>query len=303
MTAIEIHELTKRYGTTTALDALTLSVADGEVYGFLGPNGAGKSTTIDVLMDFVRPTSGDVRVLGFDPRDDVVEVHRRVGILPDRFQVYDRLTGRAHLEYVIDSKSADDDPATLLERVGLADAGDQRASDYSRGMQQRLALAMALVGEPDLLILDEPFSGLDPHGARRIREIVYEENERGATVFFSSHVLGQVEFVCDRIGILDEGRLLAEGTIDGLRERAGVQSTLRFPLSPTEIDDSRLDRLAEIDGVTAVDSARDQISVRTDSPEARLPVVQHLASSSDVDRFSIREPSVEDIFVSYTDAQ
>ncbi|WP_157533111.1 AAA family ATPase, partial [Haloferax profundi] len=112
-----------------------------------------------------------------------------------------------------------DDPEAVLERVGLEDAVDDNASDFSRGMEQRLALAMALVGEPELLILDEPFSGLDPHGVRRVRQIVHKENERGATVFFSSHVLGQVELVCDRVGILHEGKLIAEGTVGALRDR------------------------------------------------------------------------------------
>jgi ABC-2 type transport system ATP-binding protein len=173
-------------------------------------------------MDYLRPTTGSISVLGQDPQRDVVDVHTRVGILPDRYSLYDDLTARQHLELVINTKRASDSPAVLLERVGLDDVDEQSVGTFSQGMEQRLALAMALVGEPDLLILDEPFTGLDPHGVRTVRELVHEENNRGAAVFFSSHVLGQVEFVCDRIGILHEGRLVAEGTIDSLRAETNV---------------------------------------------------------------------------------
>jgi ABC-2 type transport system ATP-binding protein len=205
-----------------AVEDLDLTVERDEIYGFLGPNGAGKSTTIGVLMDYIRPSSGRVRVLDRDPQSDVVDVHDRLGILPDRYSLYDDLTARQHLRFVIDTKRAGDSPETLLERVGLEDAVDQSVTTFSQGMEQRLALAMALVGEPELLVLDEPFTGLDPHGVRTVREIVHAENDRGAAVFFSSHVLGQVELVCDRIGILHEGRLVAEGSIEELRTETGV---------------------------------------------------------------------------------
>ncbi|WP_435066722.1 ABC transporter ATP-binding protein [Haloplanus sp. C73] len=219
---IDTDGLTKRYGATVAVDSLDLTVASDEIYGFLGPNGAGKSTTIGLLMDYVRPTAGTVRVLGGDPTTDAVAIHRRIGILPDRYSLYDGHTARHHLSLVIDTKGASDAPADLLARVGLSDAIEQDVATFSQGMEQRLALAMALVGDPDLLILDEPFTGLDPHGVRAVRDIIHEENDRGAAVFFSSHVLGQVELVCDRVGILHDGRLAAEGTVDELRTRAGV---------------------------------------------------------------------------------
>jgi ABC-2 type transport system ATP-binding protein len=220
--AIETNGLTKQYGSLRAVDSLDLTVETGETYGFLGPNGAGKSTTIGLLLDYLRPTAGSARVLGRDPRDDVVTIHQRLGVLPDRFGLYEGRSARRHVAFVAETKGRDDDPERLLSRVGLGDTIETPVGEYSRGMEQRLALAMALVGEPELLVLDEPFTGLDPHGARRVREIVHEENERGATVFFSSHVLGQVELVCDRVGVLHDGRLVAEGTIDELRDRADL---------------------------------------------------------------------------------
>jgi ABC-2 type transport system ATP-binding protein len=220
--AIRTDGLTKRYGTTAVVEDLDLTVEADEIFGFLGPNGAGKSTTIGMFVDYVRPTSGRLQVLGRDPRADVVSVHDRIGVLPDRYSLYPDLTARRHLEFVIDTKAADDDPEALLSRVGLSDAVDQLSATFSQGMEQRLALAMSLVGTPELLVLDEPFTGLDPHGVRTVREIVHEERDRGAAVFFSSHVLGQVELVCDRIGILHDGRLVASGSVEELRSQADV---------------------------------------------------------------------------------
>ena len=222
--AIETDGLTKQYGDSTALSELDLTVERGEVYGFLGPNGAGKSTTINLLLNYIKPTAGTARVLGHDPWNDVVACHQRVGICPDRFDTYDDRSARRHLELVIDTKRADDTPRSLLERVGLVDAIDKPAGEFSQGMEQRLALAMSLVGDPDLLVLDEPFTGLDPHGASLVRAVVDAESERGATVFFSSHVLGQVELVCDRVGILHRGRLVAEGSLAELRDRCGLSA-------------------------------------------------------------------------------
>ena len=211
---IETDDLTKRFGDVTAVLDLAFSVHRGEIYGFLGPNGAGKTTTIQLLLSLVRPTSGTTRLFGrtlgahdSDPRD-------RIGVLLADADRYTNLTAREHLAFVDRVKNADSDPDRLCERVGLADAIDRPAGEFSTGMRQRLGLAMALVGEPELLILDEPTSGLDPNGTREFRSIVREENERGATVFFSSHSLDQVQQLCDRVGILDQGQLVAEESID-----------------------------------------------------------------------------------------
>ncbi|ELZ88987.1 ABC transporter ATP-binding protein [Haloferax elongans ATCC BAA-1513] len=238
---IETNGLTKQYGDVRAVDSLDLAIEAGDVYGFLGPNGAGKSTTIGLLLDYLRPTAGTVRVFGTDPQRDPVEIHNRTGVLPDRFGLYEGRSARQHVSFVTETKRVDDDPEALLDRVGLADAIDDDAGEFSKGMEQRLALAMALVGDPDLLVLDEPFTGLDPHGVRRVREIVHEENERGATVFFSSHVLGQVELVCDRVGVLHQGRLVADGTVDELRAAAGTDDDAVIEDVFVELTDARID--------------------------------------------------------------
>ncbi|QHS18155.1 ABC transporter ATP-binding protein [haloarchaeon 3A1-DGR] len=302
MTAIELSGVTKRFGELTAVDDLDLAVEEGDVFGFLGPNGAGKSTTINVLLDFVRPTSGSVRVLGHDAQRDGVAVRERTGVLPEGFDVYDRLTGRQHVEFAVESKEVDDDPDAILERVGLAGDGDRKAGGYSKGMRQRLALGMALVGDPDLLILDEPSSGLDPTGAKEMREIVREEAADGTTVFFSSHVLGQVEAVCDRVGILRDGRLVAEDSIDGLREAVGGDETLIVTVDAATAED--LEGVRAIDGVASAETdGEGTVRVSCDSG-VKTDVIGALeAAGVTVRDFTTQEASLEDLFIAYTEGE
>ncbi|SDL89823.1 ABC-2 type transport system ATP-binding protein [Halogranum gelatinilyticum] len=299
MAAIELTGVTKRYGDVTAVDGLDLTVSEGEVFGFLGPNGAGKSTTINMILDFVGPTEGDLTVLGLDARRDSVAVRQRTGVLPEGFDVYNRLTGRKHVEFAIDSKDADDDPDAILERVGIADAADRKAGGYSKGMRQRLALGMALVGDPDLLILDEPSSGLDPAGAKEMRDIVRTEADRGATVFFSSHVLGQVEAVCDRVGIMREGSLVAEDSIEGLREAAGGEETLEITVDSASTED--VDAVRELDGVVSASGDGGSLTVSCEGG-VKTKVLSTLEDRGvTVKDFETVEASLEDLFLSYTE--
>ncbi|MCG1004513.1 MULTISPECIES: ABC transporter ATP-binding protein [Halobacterium] len=298
MAAIELAGVTKQYGDVTALHDLDLEVQSGEIYGFLGPNGAGKSTTIDILLDFVRPTAGTATVLGLDAHDESLAIRQRIGVLPEGFHVYERLTARQHLQFAIESKGADDDPDALLDRVGIPDAADRKAGGFSKGMQQRLALAIALVGDPDLLILDEPSTGLDPNGAREMREIITEEAERGATVFFSSHILEQVEAVCDRVGILQAGELVAQDTIRGLREAAGTGSTLTVTVG--ELTPDVLEAVEGVPGVTSVDADRDVLTVTTEGASKTDVLDAVEAAGGEVTDFATQEASLDDVFAAYT---
>jgi ABC-2 type transport system ATP-binding protein len=300
MAAIELDGLSKRYGEdVTALRGIDLEVQQGEIFGFLGPNGAGKSTTINILLDFVRPTSGSARVLGLDAQADSQDVRRRTGVLPEGYTVYDRLTGRHHVEFVIESKDADDDPNAILERVGISDAADRKAGGYSKGMRQRLTLGMALVGDPDLLILDEPSTGLDPSGVQDVREIVSEEADRGTTVFFSSHILSQVEAVCDRVGILREGELVAVDTVEGLREASGTEARLR--ISVGEYDAEDVAAVRSLDGVSEVQQGEGQLIVAV-ADGAKTKVLTTLENRGvSVSDFETEEVSLEELFMSYTE--
>lgn len=218
MNAIETTQLTKRYPDAVAVDDLTLQVETGEVFGFVGPNGAGKSTTIALLRDVRRPTAGTATILGHPVRRDHVHLRRRVGVLPERAGLFARLTGIEHLQIAIRAHEGAGTPSALLARVGLSDDGNRRVTTYSTGMAQRLRLAIALVGSPDLLLLDEPAAGLDPAGIRLLRDVITAENDHGTTVFFSSHNLSHVAAVCDRVGFLVDGRLREVLETDGTRE-------------------------------------------------------------------------------------
>ncbi len=297
VSAIDLQGVTKRFGDVTALRSLDLTVEEGEVFGFLGPNGAGKSTAIEIMLGYLSATAGGGRVLGHDVATESVPIRERTGVLPDGFGPLGSMTGRRHVEFAIETKAADDDPDELLERVGVADAADREVSGYSKGMAQRLMLAMALVGDPDLLILDEPTTGLDPNGARRMRRIVEAEAERGATVFFSSHILEQVEAVADRVGILQDGRLVAVDSIGGLRDSTGATGGIE--LTVEGMVDGLAGKLRAVEGVTSVTADGD--SVRVGCPSAVKSAVVHRAHEhATVTDVTTSDASLEDLFVSYT---
>jgi ABC-2 type transport system ATP-binding protein len=299
MAAIQTTALRKEYGDVTALAGLDLEVVEGEVFGFLGPNGAGKSTTIDILLDFVRPTAGDATVLGMDAQERSEAIRQRTGVLPEGYEVYERLTGKQHVDFVIDSKDADEDAWEILDDIGIGDDGQRKAGGYSKGMRQRLLLGMALVGDPDLLILDEPSTGLDPSGVREIREIIRDVAGDGGTVFFSSHILGQVEAVCDRVGILRQGELVAVDTVEGLRDASEVESTLR--VSTRGIVDGALERVRALDGVSEATVHGNEL-VTTVADSSKFAVLSALEGADvQIVDFQTEEASLEELFMSYTE--
>lgn len=299
MSTIHTRSLTRRFGDITAVESLDMEVQEGEIYGFLGPNGAGKSTTINMFLGFTPPSSGSATILGHDIEQESLAIRRSIGVLPEDFGMYNRLTARKHVRFAIDTKGADDDPDDLLERVGLSDAADRKAGGFSTGMKQRVALAMALVGEPDLLILDEPSSGLDPNGAREMREIIHEENERGATVFFSSHIMEQVEAICDRVGILNEGRLVAEDTIDSLKSQFDADA--RMTVTVEAVENGVIPALETLEGVSDVTVDGTSISVILADSTRKAPVINAVEDTGTlVVDITGEEPSLEDLFAAFT---
>ena len=297
--AIQIHDVTKRFGSFTAVDRVDLQIEQGEVFGFLGHNGAGKSTVINMLLDHIRPTAGDLAVFGADCQTDSVEARKHMGVLPDGYGVYSGLTGRQHLQFAMESKGVDGEPLNLLDRVGITEAADRAAEGYSKGMTQRMVFAMALVGEPDLLILDEPTSGLDPAGARSMREIILEENERGATVFFSSHILEQIEAVADRVGIMHQGQLAAVDTIGGLRDMAGGET--RLLIATDNLEDPHIDAVEALDEVDKAGITDEGRLAVTCAKDTKMDVLLALDERGvEVLDLTTEEASLEDLFVEYT---
>lgn len=218
MASIEISGLRKRYwgfrGGTIALDGLDLTVPEGGVFGFLGPNGSGKTTTIRCLLGLVRPTSGSLQLLGVDPSKDLAKVVRRIGAMVETPAFFPRFSGKRNLEYLarIHGLGKREVQASLM-RVGLADRQRDLVRDYSLGMKQRLGLAAALMRDPELLILDEPANGLDPAGITEVRSLLKSLAEEGRTIFVSSHILSEVQSVCDRVAILSHGKCVAAGEV------------------------------------------------------------------------------------------
>ncbi|HEV2476085.1 MAG TPA: ABC transporter ATP-binding protein [Candidatus Dormibacteraeota bacterium] len=217
--AIKTVELSKRFGKTVALAGLTMTVPRGEVFGFLGPNGAGKTTAVKVLLGLLAPTSGGGWLLGKPVGD--LETRRRIGYLPELFRYQGWLSAAEvlalHCELApLPRSSWKDEIGTVLDTVGLTERANDRVGTFSKGMQQRLGLGAALLGEPELVFLDEPTSALDPVGRHDVREIIRGLSSRGTAVFLNSHLLSEVEQVCDRVAVVDHGRVIAQGTMDEL---------------------------------------------------------------------------------------
>jgi ABC-2 type transport system ATP-binding protein len=218
---IQATDLTKQYGTFTAVDHINLTVHKGEVYGMLGPNGSGKTTTILMLLGLTEPSDGTVNVLGFDPGRRPLSVKARVGYLPDSVGFYDGLTAWENLRYIarlngLSRQVTQTRIEAALARVGLADVTDNRVDTFSRGMRQRLGVAELLLKQPELIIMDEPTLGLDPEAARRFLQLIQELKHEGITIMLSSHLLHQVQAVCDRVGLFRNGRIVLEGPVNQL---------------------------------------------------------------------------------------
>ena len=229
--AIRTDKLTKTFDRAVAVDALDLTVNRGEVFGFLGPNGAGKSTTIRMLIGLLRPTSGSAVVASFDVAKQPLEVKRRVGYMAENPYAYDKLTGREFLSFVGDLYQVPKNEVTergtsLMKLLDLFDDADKIVEGYSRGMRQKLGLIAALIHEPDVLFLDEPTSGLDPRSARTVKDLLTELAHRGKTVFMSTHVLEIAEHMCDRVGIINHGQLVALGSLAQLRAHGRADASL-----------------------------------------------------------------------------
>lgn len=220
MAIIEVRNLTKVYGRQVACRDICLFVEEGQIFGLLGPNGAGKSTLVKILVGLVYPTAGEAKVAGYAPQD--LRGRRQVGFLPENFRFHSWLTGKELVAFHarlagLDGKAAGQRAYEVLELVGLAGEGQKLVANYSKGMQQRLGLAAALVGDPRVVFLDEPTSALDPLGRRQVREVLLALKEAGKTIFLNSHLLSEVEQVCDRVAIINRGTVVADGRLDELQ--------------------------------------------------------------------------------------
>lgn len=220
--AIELANLRKVYGEKAAVDGVTLTVRRGTFFGFLGPNGAGKTTTIKMMMGLAQPSSGSIRMLGYKMPAESLEIRKRIGVVPDDTLLFEQLTGAEFIEfagrmYGLDRDLARTRTKELLALFELDSHPGKLISEYSKGMRKRTAMAASLIHRPQLFLLDEPFEGVDAVGARLMKDILFEQVRHGATIFLTSHVLEVVERLCDRVAIINEGRIVADGTLNELR--------------------------------------------------------------------------------------
>jgi ABC-2 type transport system ATP-binding protein len=290
--AIETRDLSKHYDKHIAVDHLNLEVRQGEVYGFLGPNGAGKTTTLRMLLGLIQPTSGSATVAGGEPGS--AESLDTVGAMIEQPGFYPYMSGAANLRLLASYARVDPSRVeTVLRMVDLDKRGDDKFSTYSQGMKQRLGLAAALLKGPAVLILDEPSNGLDPAGMAEMRVLIRALADEGRTVLLSSHLLGEIEQICDRIGVIQKGRLVAEGTVDDLRGRESLSITA-LPL------DAARAYLAERPDAELLGVSGASIQVKTDRSRTADITRGLVHAGFDVTELSWRRQSLEDVFLGLT---
>ncbi len=304
--AIECKDLVRKFGTFTAVDSLTLQVKTGELFGFLGPNGAGKTTTINMLTTLLSPSSGIARVAGFDLATQAALVRSRIGVVPQQFALFEDLTPVENLWYIgelyemgrgILKMRADE----LLKIVTLYDKKDIKAGTFSGGMKQRLSVAASLIHSPQILFMDEPTTGLDPQSRLALRELTQKLNQNGITIIYTTHDMEEADKLCQRIGIMDKGKLVAVGTSEQLKSLQGHSHSIQLQIS--RHDGKLVDELKQLVGAVSASYSGGTLELRVKS--LKHGTVHTLTSflhrkGVDVGDFCILEPTLEEVFISLT---
>ncbi|MFA4647282.1 ATP-binding cassette domain-containing protein [Pyrococcus kukulkanii] len=300
MKAIEVVGLTKYYGSFLAVDNVSFDVKKGEIFGFLGPNGAGKTTTVRTITGILKPNSGEIRVLGYDMLDEreKIKARERMGIVPEMANPYVDLTAMQNLRlmgelYGMERREIEKRSIELLKLFGLYEKRNVKVRAFSKGMRQRLILAMAMISDPELLILDEPTSGLDVISARMIKDVIREEKRKGKTIFMTTHNMIDANELCERIGIIRRGRLIAIDTPEKLKQLVKGSVSVEVSFEPMKLDPS------EIASATRVELMGDKARVFTEDPDATVKELVHYAERNNLRIVSLRtlSPSLEDVFI------
>jgi ABC-2 type transport system ATP-binding protein len=302
---IETKNLTKNYGNLTAVDDLSLTIRAGDIFGFIGPNGAGKTTTMRILVTLLEPTRGKAFVDGLDVGKEGKKVRRRVGYMPDFMGVYDDLKVFEYLEFFaaafgIERKKRKSIVEGVLELTDLQSKQAATVDSLSRGMQQRLGLARVLIHDPKVLILDEPASGLDPRARIEIRELLRELKRMGKTIMISSHILSELEEICDHVGIIEHGRLVFSGTLEEIRPRLGIHSKVRVRVADRQ--DKAVELLSALPQVHQVQALGDDIAVSFNEGQDGDGIIARTLVKADLDVISIQPErlKLDDAFLQLT---
>jgi ABC-2 type transport system ATP-binding protein len=303
---IETKNLTKNYGELVAVSDLNLNIEEGDIFGFIGPNGAGKTTTMRILVTLLEPTRGQAFVNGLDVAKHGKEVRRLVGYMPDFMGVYDDLKVFEYLEFfaaafAIERKKRKSVVDGVLELMDLQSKNNVTVDSLSRGMQQRLGLARVLIHDPKVLILDEPASGLDPRARIEIRELLRELKRMGKTIMISSHILSELEEICDHIGIIERGRLVFSGTLEEIRSRLGIQSKVRVKVEGNP--DKAVQLLSALPQIRQVTVLEDQILVTFQEGQNADGIIARTLVGGDIDIISIQPErlKLDDAFLQLTE--
>lgn len=294
--AIEINGLTKIYNGTKAVDNLSLNVRTGEIFGFLGPNGAGKTTTLKALLGLIHANSGEMKINGYNINKYEKDAKNKIGYLPERASFYDNLTPVQTLNFFCELKGEDKSVVIpLLKEVGLEDALNKKVGAFSKGMVQLLGIAQTMIGKPSIYILDEPTGGLDARWVKIVREKIKAVNNEGATVIFSSHILSEVQTLCDKVAIINKGRLIAEDTVPNLNRYLNIKPRLEITIKG--LNGMIPGVISNLKGVETVDAKGDTLFVTCEST-IRAKVISALEESRFIiDNIKTFEPSLEDAFV------
>jgi len=301
---IQTEGLVKEFDGLVAVNNLNIHVQKGEIYGFLGPNGAGKTTTIMMLLGMEKPTRGTVKLFGKKLSEDYFGIRRRIGVLAEIQRLYEDMTAEEYLRFFARLYEVDDPDRRIREVLGRLDLYDRRKEllvGYSKGMKQKLGVARVLLHDPEILILDEPVSGLDPYGIKEIRDVIMEENAKGKTMFISSHILSEIERTCHRVGIMNKGRLLAEDDMDHLKRRLMDEIEVDIELeAPSETLPEVLRSEPYVTSV-AVEGSRLIVKTKADA-DYRGNISRLISSHGEVVMsMTTRELSLEEAFVTITE--
>jgi ABC-2 type transport system ATP-binding protein len=301
---IQTENLSKFYGEKRAVEEVNLCVNRGEVYGFLGPNGAGKTTVMMMLLGLLVPTKGKITILEEPFGGRYPWVRCRIGAVPEKPYLYTEMTAVEYLKFFADLYQVDHSMKkirTMLEKMELSEAAENRLGTFSRGMQQKINIARGFIHDPELLLLDEPVSGLDPKGIRQVRDLIEEVKAKGKTVFISSHLLSEAEKVCDRVAIMNSGHLLVEETMAGIRERLVKESTIEVEV--TDLGEKVLEAFSRFPFVKEVFREGNVLLLKTEPVEGVREKVSKMITETGGTVLSIkmRELSLEDAFLTLTD--
>ena len=302
---IEVRDLTKKFGSFTAVDNMNLKIREGEIFGFLGPNGAGKTTTISMLTTLIQPTSGTALISGKDVIKDGVHVRSVIGVVPQSFSLFPELTAAENLSYIgklygLSRAKIKERSESLLKQMRLYDHKDRIAGVFSGGMKQRLSLAASIMSNPKILFMDEPTTGLDPQSRIAIRELTQELNSQGMTIVYTTHDMDEADKICDRIVIMDKGRIVADGTSDQLKHKIMSGHVIEV-----EIESPSKELLAQLRKLSFVESVSHSGNLIMINVKAKDGVFYKLSDffhrkNQLVEEIRYKEPSLEDVFIALT---